>query len=64
MPDGSIKPSNIAIYYQPFSFFAKTMMAIIFFSPLVFKYKEGGITITNYDPLHEFARFYSYEGLN
>jgi hypothetical protein len=64
MPDGSIKPFDIAIYSRPFSFFAMTMMAIIFFSPLVFKYEEGGIAITSYDLLLEFARFYSYEGLN
>jgi hypothetical protein len=64
MLDGSLKPSNIAIYCRPFSFFTKTMMAIIFFSPLVFKCEESGVAITSYDPLLEFTRFYSYEGFS
>jgi hypothetical protein len=41
MPNGSIKPSNIAIY-RPFSFFAKTMMAIIFFRHLFPNMKKVG----------------------
>jgi hypothetical protein len=62
--NGSIKSSNIAIYYRPFVFFTKIVMAIIFFLSLVFKYKEGGITITSFDPLLEFARFYRYKGFD
>jgi hypothetical protein len=58
LPDGSIKLSNITIYYcSPFSSFAKTMTTIIFFLSRVFKYEEGGIVITNYDLLFELTRF-------
>jgi hypothetical protein len=63
-PHGSIKPSNIIVYYWSFSFFAKTTMTIIFFSMLVVKYKEGKIAITNYDLLFELAKFYNYEGFS
>jgi hypothetical protein len=63
-PDGSIKLSKIIIYCSPFSSFAKTMMTIIFFLSLVFKYEEGGIAITGYDLLFEPTRFLSYEGFS
>jgi hypothetical protein len=39
-------------------------MAIISCSLLVIKYEEGGIAITNYDPLLELTKFYSYEGFS
>jgi hypothetical protein len=64
LPNGSIKPSNIIVYYWSFSLFAKTTTTIIFFSMLVVKYKEGRIAITNYDLLSELAKFYNYEGFS
>jgi hypothetical protein len=39
-------------------------MTIISFSSLIVKYEEVGIAITNYDPLLELAKFYSYEGFS
>jgi uncharacterized membrane protein (DUF106 family) len=40
------------------------MTTIIFFLPLVVKYKEGRIAIINYDLLFELTKFYNYQGFS
>jgi hypothetical protein len=40
------------------------MTTIISFLPLVVKYKEGKIAITNYNLWFELTKFYIYEGFS